>query len=208
MRNFTVITLVLAALVARAAAQVLSPAEIADPTAQALQDKYYEQLKAFASDAREHKFPYAFVFSRQLDVEQHEQARVDQRSLSFDTYNNQLVLKITGNYFASYSTAAMDFNHRTRQTFTDVVLPMLRIAAPRFNRVADFQAYAFEISHHIRTKVLDVDTEAFENVVYILPRTAAERSPSCLPVSFSYSTRGTSTWISMRSSSGPERRFW
>jgi len=40
------------------------------------------------------------------------------------------------------------------------------------------------------------------------PRTSAERSPSRLSVSFSYSTRGTSTWMSMRSSSGPLMRFW
>ncbi len=175
MRKISLIVMLVAGLLVPSVAQVLSPGEIADPRSQALQDKYYEQLKAFAADARAHKFAYPFVFSRQLDVTVADQARVDQRSLSFDTYNNEVVLKITGNYFASYSTKAMDFNHRTRQTFTDVVLPLLKMAAPRFNRVDAFQAYAFEISHHIRNKVLDVDNEAFENVVYIFPRQAAER---------------------------------
>ncbi len=175
MRKLTLIMMLVAGSLIPAVAQVLSPAEIADPRSQELQEKYYDQLKAFASDAREHHFAYPFVFSRQLDVEAPEQARVDQRSLSFDTYNNQVVLKITGNYFASYSTTALDFNHRTRQTFTDVVLPLLKLAAPRFNKIESLQAYAFEISHHVRNKVLGVNNEGFENVVYIFPKSAVER---------------------------------
>ena len=35
-----------------------------------------------------------------------------------------------------------------------------------------------------------------------------EDSPSRSSLSFSYSTRGTSMWMSMRSSNGPEMRFW
>ena len=175
MRKISLIMMLVAGLLVPAAAQVLSPAEVADPRSQELQEKYYDGLKAFAADAREHKFAYPFVFSRQLDLEAPEQARVDQRSLSFDTYNNQIVLKVTGNYFASYSTTAMDFNHRTRQTFADVVLPLLKMATPRFNRIENLQAYAFEISHHVRNKVLGVNNEGFENVVYIFPKSAAER---------------------------------
>ena len=37
---------------------------------------------------------------------------------------------------------------------------------------------------------------------------AAEGSPRRWLLSLSYSTRGTSMWMSMRSSSGPEMRFW
>jgi hypothetical protein len=175
MRRISLIAVLVAALLAPAAAQVLSPGEITDRIPQQLQEKYFDQLKAFAGDARAHKFAYPFSFSRVLDIQMAQQAAVDQRSISFDTYNNQTVLKITGNYFASYATAAMDYNHRTRQTFSDVVLPLLKIAAPRFNKVEELQAYAFEISHHVRNKVLGVDNEGFENVVYIFPRNAAER---------------------------------
>ena len=39
-------------------------------------------------------------------------------------------------------------------------------------------------------------------------RIAADGSPSRSSDSFSYSTRGTSIWISIRSSSGPGMRFW
>ena len=175
MRTLKLITIVVAVLLGTATAQVLSPAEIADPLPQQLQEKYYEQLKAFGAEARAHKFAYPFSFSRALDIELPQQAAFDQRSLSFALYNNQVVLKITGNYFASYSMETMDFNHRTRQTFLDVVLPMLKMAAPRLNNVEGMQAYAFEISHHVRNKVFGVNNESFENVVYILPRAAANK---------------------------------
>ncbi len=42
----------------------------------------------------------------------------------------------------------------------------------------------------------------------IRSRSAADGSPVLSAASFSYSTRGTSTKMSMRSSSGPEMRFW
>ena len=40
------------------------------------------------------------------------------------------------------------------------------------------------------------------------PRTVVLDSPSRSDESFSYSTRGTSIWMSIRSNSGPEMRFW
>jgi len=53
-----------------ASAQVLSPGEIGDDTQRALQEKYFDQLRQFGDEARAHKFPYAFFFSRVLDLEQ------------------------------------------------------------------------------------------------------------------------------------------
>lgn len=168
-------TVVLMAAAVAAGAQVLSPGEIGDNVPRALQEKYFDQLKQFAADARAHKFPYPFFFSRVLDVEQSKQAAVDQRSLRFDTYNHQVVLEITGNYFVSYSARTMDYNHRVRQDFNDVVLPLLKLAASRFAQAEGFEAYALEISHHVRGKVIGVTAERAENVVFIFPRGAVER---------------------------------
>lgn len=158
-----------------ASAQVLSPGEIGDDQQRALQEKYFEQLKQFGEEARAHKFPYAFYFSRVLDIAQPQQATVDQRSIRFDTFNRQVVLEITGNYYASYSSLLMDYNHRVRQDFNDVVLPLLKMAAPRLAKAQEFQAYAFEISHHVRHKVIGVESEKPENVVFVFPRAAVER---------------------------------
>ncbi len=158
-----------------AIAQVLPPAEMKDPLPRQLQEKYFEQLKQVAAESRSHAFPYPFYFSRVLDVDQEQQRRIDQRSIRFDRYNGQTVLEITGNYYASYSSEAMDRGHRVRQTFFDVMLPLLRVAVPRFVGTDAFQAYALEISHHVRRKVLGVNTENPENVVLVIPKLAAQR---------------------------------
>jgi hypothetical protein len=69
----------------------------------------------------------------------------------------------------------MDYNHRVRQDFNDVILPLLKMAAPRLAEAREFQAYAFEISHHVRHKVIGVESESIENVVFLFPRAAVDR---------------------------------
>src|SRR6266852_4090723 len=88
--------------VAAGRAQVLAPEEIRDPEMRALQQKYRNELKLITSAAAAHSFPYNFYFSRKLDLEEKDQKQSDQRSVQFDRYKDRVVLKITGNYFASY----------------------------------------------------------------------------------------------------------
>src|SRR5689334_235857 len=90
-------------LAASARAQVLSPEEIGDPKMRELQKKYFGELKQITNAAATHHFPYRFYFSRTLDLSEKEQQRRDQRSVQFDQYRDQTVLKIPGNYFAAYS---------------------------------------------------------------------------------------------------------
>lgn len=174
MRKISVLLLMMVAA-AGTSAQVLLPAEIAEEQPRRLQEQYFAQLKQIGEDIRAHSFPYAFYCSRVLDVDQQQQAGVDQRSLRFDTYNGRMALEITGNYYAAYSVATMDRNHRARQTFSDVMLPLLQAAVPRFIGAEAVQAYALEVSHHVRKQVLGVDTENPENLVMVIPREAAER---------------------------------
>ncbi|HEY5161920.1 MAG TPA: hypothetical protein VII81_02825 [Terriglobales bacterium] len=175
MRKISLAFLLLIAAVAPLAAQVLSPAEIAEPGPQQLQEKYYEQLKQVAADIHAHSFPYPFFCSRTLDIEQQQQPSVDQRSIQFVNYEGRVAVQITGNYFASYSSTGMDRNHRARQTFTDVMLPLLKALAPRFANNEAVQAYALEVSHHVRRKVVGGNSEKAENLVLIVPRAAAEK---------------------------------
>jgi len=155
--------------------QVLAPPEILDPQMRALQQKYAGELKRIAQTAGNHTFPYRFYFSRALDLSEKEQPVSDQRSIQFDRYKDKVVLKITGNYFAAYSTLLMSPEERARQTYRDVMLPLLEAAAPVLVSAPELQAYAFEISHHVRKKVLGVSSEGVENVVLILPKASAER---------------------------------
>src|SRR5437667_8480735 len=95
--------------------------------------------------------------------------------MRLDPYQRRTVLEITGNYYAAYSTERLNPDQRARETFRNVVLPILKVAATRFQSNTSVQGYAFEISHHVLGKVMGVSMERPENLVVVLPRQAAIR---------------------------------
>jgi hypothetical protein len=123
----------------------------------------------------QHPFPYPFYFSRKLDIDEAEQKQADQRSIRFAIFNNQKALEITGNYYASYSDELVDADHRMRQTYTSVILPILQIVVPRLQSDSDFDLFAVEVSHHVRRKVMGLNSEYPENMVVVIPRELASR---------------------------------
>jgi hypothetical protein len=159
-------------------AQVVLPQEVKDANARILQQKYLPQLKQIGSLVEEHQFPYAFYFSKVLDVDLEKAQRSDQRSIRFERYDGRMMLAITGNYYASYSAERMDRNARVKRTFEDIVLPLLKASVPLFANDDSFTAYAFEVSHHVRRKVMGLSTENAENAVFLLPRGAAQHLAS------------------------------
>jgi hypothetical protein len=160
-------------LASAASAQVLSPPEIRDLKMRDLQLQHMTDLKTVATAISSHSFPYRLYFSRVLDLNEDQQQRKDQRSIRFDKFGTQTVLQITANYYASYSSELMQREERARKTLHDVTLPILRAAVPVLIKEEKLQAFAIEISHHVRKKVLGVSTENAENVALILPRAAA-----------------------------------
>ena len=157
------------------AAQVVSPMDINEDGPRALQGKYMPQLQTMSASLHSQKYPYAFYFSQKLAIDEPQQRTVAQSGIRFRRFDEKMVLAITGNYYAAYSSTLLDRSRRVRQTFNDVMLPILRAAVGAFGNDEPFRAYALEISHHVRTKVLNVDTEAPENVVLIVPREVAHR---------------------------------
>jgi hypothetical protein len=156
-------------------AQVLAASKIKDPVAQQLQQTYINELRRLSADAEGVRFPYAFYFSETLDIDDSKQKQSPQGSVHFDRYNGQLVLEITGNYYIAYSEATLNGNQRSRKTYEDVILPLLKIAVNNIDRKVPIDAYAFEIAHHVRRKVLKVETEGPENLTLIIPRAIGER---------------------------------
>lgn len=150
-------------------AQVLSPLEVDDPGARLLQQRYAAQLRACAEDLRALHFPYAFYFSRHLDLDERDQKKFDASSVQFDNYSNQKVLEITGNYYAAYLGDRMDRSARFRSTYHDVMLPLLKATVPHFDGDLSFDSFALEISHHVQQKMMGVVTERPENLVLIVP---------------------------------------
>jgi hypothetical protein len=158
-----------------ARAQLLSLERIQDPNGRVLQRQYITRLQQIAGDTATLHFPYPFYFSQQLDIDEARQKQLPQGSIHFDQYNGQTVLQITGNYYISYSAQMLNGNQRAKKSYEDVVLPLLKIAVARMDRTIPFAGYAFEISHHVRSKALKVSTEGAENLMMLFPRAVAER---------------------------------
>ena len=173
--NALFLAVLLFGLLASSAAQAISPEEGQDPSAQRLQQKYVAQLATVAREIQTHRFSYPFYLSRVLDISQQQQRRSDQHSVRFDKFKSRTVLEITGNYYASYSSTLMSPGQRARQTFRDVMLPVLKAAVPPLAHDPSVQGFALEISHHVRSKVLGVEAEHAENVVLFVPSEAAQR---------------------------------
>jgi len=157
------------------AAQVVTPMELSDPKTQRLQQQYYQALGAIGSEVEAHRFPYPFYFSRVLDVDQSKMQAQDQRSIRFNFYKNHTVLEITGNYYAAYSAEEMEPYKRLKETFQQVVMPLLQAAVPHFPDDSAFSAFAVEVSHHVRQKAMGVSSERPENVTVIIPVLSAQK---------------------------------
>jgi hypothetical protein len=157
------------------AAQVITPMELSDVKTQRLQSHYLQALMTIGDEIRAHKFPYPFYFSRVLDLDMTKMSDADQRSIRFDIYKNQTVLEVTGNYYASYSADKMDGYARLKETFERVVMPILQAETPHFPDDSAFAAFAIEVSHHVREKVMGLSSEHPENVTVIIPVLAAQK---------------------------------
>lgn len=156
-------------------AQVVSPVEIKDQELRALQERYIDDLKKFGADVLSIPTEYSFYLSRRLDLDEQRQKSADRRSIRFDRYKGRIVIEITGNYYAAYSTDKLTADQRARETFRHVVLPILKVAVPRFQSNPTVQGYAFEIAHHVLGKVMGVSMERPENLVVVLPQPSAIR---------------------------------
>src|SRR5215472_55287 len=154
-------------------AQVVAPVEIKDPDLRSLQTQNMDELRDLGAEISNISFDYPFYFSRKLDIDEQHQKSADQRSIRFDRYNGKTVLAITGNYYAAYSAERLNKDQRARATFMKIVLPILRLAVPKFRDNEDVQGYAFEISHHILGQVMGVSMERPENLMVSLPQDAA-----------------------------------
>jgi hypothetical protein len=155
------------------AAQVVSPVEISDPALRALQEKSISDLNAVGKNIAAIQFNFPFYLSRKLDIDERQQKRTDQSSIRFEHYNGVTVLAISGNYYGAYAADKFNEEQRERETFLDVVVPILRAAVPRFQGNAMVQGYAVEVSHHVINKTTGMPIERPENLMVYFPQSAA-----------------------------------
>lgn len=162
-------------LLGPAIAQVVTPIELNDPKLQRLQQRHFRTLVDIGSEIQRYKFPYPFYLSRVLDVDLAKMKELDQRSIRFDYYKGETVLEITGNYYASYSADTMSAESRLKATFEQVIVPILKVEVPHFPDDSEFAAFAIEVSHHVRERIMGVHQEHAENVTVIIPVPSAQK---------------------------------
>jgi hypothetical protein len=62
-----------------------------------------------------------------------------------------------------------------KETFDMVITPLVQTAVPHFPDDSQFVAFAIEVSHHVKQKVMGVVEERPENVTIIIPVLAAQK---------------------------------
>ena len=152
-----------------APAQV-SPSEILNPDLKALEESYFQQLKALNQSIAKTKFPFPFYLSRYVGLDPAQQAEADSRGLEFVRFQDRVILKVTGNYNAAYDTVRLTRNERAASTFRSVVLPMLELLTATLPQELACDGIGFEISHHTRTRDRTYDYEGKEILVVVLDR--------------------------------------
>lgn len=155
-----------------ASAQV-SPNEILNPDLKALEQTYFQQLIGINQSIAKTKFPFPFYLSRYVGLDPAKQAEADSRGLEFVRFQDRVILKITGNYNAAYSTLKMTQNERAAATFRSVILPILNVVTAALPEDLACDGIGFEISHHTRTNDRSYDFEGKENLVVVFDRADA-----------------------------------
>jgi len=164
--------LVLAGMAAsplRTSAQ-LHPNEIRDPDLKALEKEYFSQLKSIHQAVGRMHFPFPFYLSRYVGLEPAKQAEADSRGLEFVKFRDRTVLKTTGNYEAAYLANHFTRNERAARTFTDVILPILKVITETVPTDIGCDSIGFEVAYHTRAVEKSYDYEGKEQLVIVLDR--------------------------------------
>ncbi len=156
-------------------AQVVASVEIGDPTLRALQEQSFNNLKTVGQNISSYQFAFPFYLSRKLDIDEKLQKRTDQHSIRFEHYNGATAIAISGNYYGAYASDKFNEEQRARQTFLNVVVPILKAVVPTFQGNSAVQGYAVEVSHHVITKTMGMPVERPENLMVYFPQAAAAK---------------------------------
>ena len=154
-------------------AQVVASVEISDPALRALQEQSFKDLKTVGQNITGYPFRFPFYLSRKLDIDEKVQKRTDQHSIRFEHFNGSTVIAISGNYYGAYAADKFNEEQRARQTFQDVVVPILKAVVPTFQGSTSVQGYAVEVSHHVISKTMGMPIERPENLMIYFPKAAA-----------------------------------
>lgn len=148
----------------------VNPAEITNPQLKAAETAYYPQIMALYRAINGMPTPFSFRLSHYVGLDTSQHAEADSRGIEFVYFQNQLLLKISGNYNAAYSAERLTQNQRASRTFSDVIAPILSMAAKQIPQDVTCDGIGFEIAYHVRTASQNFDYEGKEILVVVFDR--------------------------------------
>jgi hypothetical protein len=170
---YVLLDFVIALLVASSALAQVSPAEIANPTLRATEQKYLPQLRSLQHAIGETQFPLPFILTRYVGVDPSRQASLDSRGLEFVYFQDRMLLKTSGFYTVAFNSEELTQNERASRTFQEVVVPILRLIAHEIPPDAGCDGIGFEIAYHVRAPRKNSDFEGREILALVLDRADA-----------------------------------
>lgn len=155
----------------KASAQV-SPAEIKNPRLKEAETAYFSQIMALYRSVAGIRTPFPFGLSRYVGLDPKKEEGTDSRGIEFVSFNNRVLLKISGNYNAAYNPDILTQNERAVHVLSEVISPIVGLVAAHFPQGMECDGVGFEISYHIRVH-RNFDYEGKEILVVVFDRADA-----------------------------------
>lgn len=151
----------------------VSPAEITKPNLKRAEQTYWRQLIDLNRAISETRFPFPLVLSRYPGLDPKQQIGADKRGLEFIEFNGRVVLKISANYNAAFSSKLLTQNQRASRVLDEVAVPVLQLFPKYFAPQSDFDGVGFEISYHARTDSRSYSYEGAEVLTIVMNKADA-----------------------------------
>jgi hypothetical protein len=152
---------VLFAAVTSALSQV-SPTEVVNPRARADEQKYLPQLVSLQQSIGTMNFPFTFRLARYLDAKPGQRAALDSNGIEFVSFQQRVVLKVSGFYRVAYNSVQLSQNARASQVLQEAILPVLRLVTKQIPQSNDYDGIGFEILYDARDSRGSYDFEGHE----------------------------------------------
>jgi hypothetical protein len=163
---------VLFAAVTSAFSQV-SPTEVTNPRAKADEQKYLPRLVSLQQTIGKSAFPFTFRLARYLDAKPGQRAALDSNGIEFVSFQQRVVLKVSGFYRVAYDSVELTQNARAGQVMREAVLPILRLVTSQIPQSTDYDGIGFEVLYDARDSKGSYDFEGHEVLTAVFSRDEA-----------------------------------
>jgi hypothetical protein len=147
----------------------VNPDEIVNPRSRAIEQRYLAKLTSLNRSIGEARFPMSFRLARYIEATSG-RAALDTNGIEFVVFRNQVVLKISGIYSATFDSKQLDENDRAARVFEGAVVPMLRRVAANLPQSVECDGIGFEVIYDTRDTNREFDFAGREVLSLVLSR--------------------------------------